>query len=141
MIKLDDIPKDEIFQALNDFSESSEGLKRCLSVMWKNNLRTIACCAGDEDSFDEAYIMMDENIDMFSYLSDELLFSDMVEISFKNNSQVIAFIGPSSYKEKLFNILANDIMSGKKSQIYKVLEIRLVSHFLENGKLMALFII
>ena len=115
IIKLDDIPKDELGQALNDFAEGSLGLKKCLSVMWKNDLKTLACCAGNENSFEEAYILMDENNDVFSYLSDEILLSDMVSISCdERNRQLIVFVGPTIYKEQYFNILANDILSGIK---------------------------
>ena len=115
IINLDDIPSDEINQALNDFSEGSPGLKKCLSIMWKNKLKTLACCAGNKNSFEEAYILMEEDIDFFSYLSDELLLSNMVSIFCdQKNRQSIVFIGPEIYKEKYFNILANDILSGVK---------------------------
>ena len=121
IIKLDDIPQEDIIQALNDFSEGSTGLKRCLSVMWKNNLKTLACCAGNEDSFEEAYILMNENVDLFSYLSDRLLLNDMVSISCdKYNRQSISFIGPSTYKEHFFAILADDILSGKKQNVQNI---------------------
>lgn len=115
MIKLEDISKNELMQALNDFSEGFISLKKCLSAMWANELNTIACCAGTESSFDETYIMMDTGIDLFSYLSDDILSSDLVSIDYNlDNRQVISIIGPIKNKEILLDKLVSDILSGKK---------------------------
>ena len=115
MVKLDSIPRNEIDKALDEFSEGSEGLRFCLSIMWSNGLRTAACCSGHESSFQEAYILMDDNVDIYSYLSDELLTSDMVSISLnKDNNQAIHFVGTRKNKEHFFFTLAKDIATGKK---------------------------
>lgn len=115
MFNLDDIPKEDLNRALNEFSDGSPGLKKCLTTMWNNNLKTLACKPGNNDGFDEAYILMEENIDLFSYLSDELLLNDMVAIFHDEyNRQSIRFIGPIIYKERFFNILSRDIITGKK---------------------------
>lgn len=114
MIKLQDIPPEDMSQALKDFSEGSEGLEICLRTMWNNNLETIACCAGNENSFERAYILMDEGVDIFSFLSEELLSDDMVSIISKDNRQSISFGGRVQEKEEYFKTLAEDIISGKK---------------------------
>jgi len=43
-IQYNKIPKDKIGEALKDFSEGSVSLEKCLSVLWKKELFTIACC-------------------------------------------------------------------------------------------------
>lgn len=114
MIKLQDIPSENMSQALKDFSEGSEGLEICLRTMWNNNLETIACCAGNENSFERAYILMDKGVDIFSFLSEELLTNDMVSITSKDSRQSISFGGRVQEKEEYFKTLAEDIISGKK---------------------------
>lgn len=114
-IDLDNIPKDEIKLALKEFSEGSFGLETCLSIMWKNNLKTKACCAGEYGDYDEAYILMDEKVDLFRYLSEDLLNNDMVAIEKIYDKQRISFCGTIDEKEQLLKELANCIMSGKKN--------------------------
>ena len=48
-IDLDTIPGEEKEQALKEFAEGSIGLENCLRNMWANNLKTHACCAGEEN--------------------------------------------------------------------------------------------
>ena len=89
-IDLDTIPKEELEQALMEFAEGSLGLEKCLREMWKNGLKTIACCAGNNNPYEIAYIAMAEGVDIFSYLSSNLLSNDMVALESENN-QVIRF--------------------------------------------------
>lgn len=113
-IKLEKIPVNELLQALQEFSEGSKGLEECLRVMWNNNLKTHACCAGHDD-LDLAYIAMRENTDLFQYLSEELLQNDMISIENSYGRQVTRFLGSKEEKEALFFKLAGDIKSGKKN--------------------------
>lgn len=114
-VDLDNIPKDEIKLALKEFSEGSFGLETCLSIMWKNNLKTKACCAGEYGNYDEAYILMDEKVDLFRYLSEDLLNNDMVAIEKIYDKQRISFCGTIDEKEQLLKELANCIIAGKKN--------------------------
>ena len=123
MIKLEDIPKEDYEKALDDFSEGVIGLRNCLIIMWKHNLKTIACTPGKENSFKEAYILMDTNVDIFSYLSEDILLSDMVSISCnKDNRQAIHFVGTDENKEYYFNTITRDILTGKKDNARLVQE-------------------
>jgi len=120
-IDLDTIPKEELEQALMEFAEGSLGLEKCLREMWKNGLKTIACCAGNNDPYEIAYIAMAEGVDIFSYLSSNLLSNDMVALESENN-QVIRFAGFEENKEKLMFMLAEDISTGKKNNMKQVKE-------------------
>ncbi len=120
-IDLDTIPKEELEQALMEFAEGSLGLEKCLREMWKNGLKTIACCAGNNDPYEIAYIAMAEGVDIFSYLSSNLLSNDMVALESENN-QVIRFAGFEENKEKLMLMLAEDISTGKKNNSEQVKE-------------------
>lgn len=113
-IKLEKIPTSELFQALKEFSEGSIGMEVCLKEMWINNLVTHACCIGHDD-FDLAYIAMRENIDLFKYISEELLENDNIAIEFSYGRQVIRFLGTKEEKETLFYKLAADIKAGIKN--------------------------
>ena len=115
IIPLETIPKEELAQAMEDFSDGSEGLKACLGMMWSHHLKTQACASGREDSFEEAYILMDSGADLFSYLSDDVIQNETVALSCdKENRQCITIVGPLLNKNFIFFRLAKDIASGKK---------------------------
>ena len=121
MIDLNSIPSEEKERALDEFSEGSQGLRFCLSMMWDKGLKTAACCSGHESSFHEAYILMDNGVDIYSYLSGELLSSDMVSISLnRDNNEAIHFVGTQKDKEHFFFLLAKDIATGKKQNAQQV---------------------
>jgi len=119
-IQYNKIPKDKIGEALKDFSEGSVSLEKCLSVLWKKELFTIACCKGDHlykgsdtgSMFGEAYIAFEPGINIFDYLSEEIIKNNNIEISNINNKQTIYFYGKD--KDILILLLANDVLSGKK---------------------------
>lgn len=121
-IDLDIIPAHEREQALREFAEGSLGLENCLRVMWANNLKTHACCAGEQDEYDIAYITMANGVDIFSFLSEELLSSDMVALEFEEdkNRQTIRFGGTKEFKDKLMQRVADDIINGKKSNAHLI---------------------
>ena len=115
-IDLDTIPYYEKEQALKEFAEGSLGLEICLRIMWANNLKTHACCAGGHDEFDIGYISMGNGIDVFCFLSEDLLSSDMIALEFDKdqNRQTIRFGGKKEFKDKLLQKVSEDILSGKK---------------------------
>lgn len=115
-IDLNTIPNPEKEQALKEFAEGSLGLEKCLRVMWDNNLKTHACCAGEHDDYTIAYIAMSEGIDIFSFLSEELLSNDMIALKFEKieNRQTLYFGGTKELKDKLMEKVANDILTGRK---------------------------
>ena len=113
-IDLDTIPAEDKEQALREFSEGSLGLEKCLRSMWDNGLKTHACCAGNDSEYDIAYITMSDNVDVFSFLSDSLLSTDMIALEFSEGHQTIRFGGPVEVKEQLMTSLAYDISTGYK---------------------------
>lgn len=112
-IDLDSIPADELEQALIEFAEGSVGLENCLRIMWANGMKTFACCAGERDEDDIAYISMCEGVDLFKYLSDDLLLNEMVALEDEGH-QLIRFAGEVDEKDRLMQRLAEDVASGVK---------------------------
>lgn len=119
-IDLDTIPLDKREQALKEFAEGSLGLENCLRAMWANNLKTFACCAGELDDYDIAYIGMSPGVDVFGFLSEELLMNDMVALEVEDSRQIMRFGGTKEYKDKLMQQVADDILSGKKQNEHQV---------------------
>ena len=124
-IELAKIPKEDLVQALDDFSEGSENLKICLKTLWENALPTLACCKGDHFEIrDSLYsnsklfiqsvgnIAFDSNVDIFSYLSSDFINNPYIRLSERNNGKNISFFGKN--KEQLFIQLSKDVLSGKK---------------------------
>ena len=124
-VELAKIPKEDLVQALDDFSEGSENLKICLKTLWENALPTLACCKGDHFEIrDSLYsnsklfiqsvgnIAFDSNVDIFSYLSSDFINNPYIRLSERNNGKNISFFGKN--KEQLFIQLSKDVLSGKK---------------------------
>ena len=124
-IELAKIPKEDLVQALDGFSEGSENLKICLKTLWENALPTLACCKGDHFEIrDSLYsnsklfiqsvgnIAFDSNVDIFSYLSSDFINNPYIRLSERNNGKNISFFGKN--KEQLFIQLSKDVLSGKK---------------------------
>lgn len=102
-----------------EFSEGSKELERCLKTLWDNELYTAACCKGHlmgERDFKSlylyAYIAMDENIELFKYLSHHLILDPCVLLHKFNNNECIYFYGENKYKN--IELLTIDILSGVK---------------------------
>ena len=124
-IDLSTIKKKDMKKALDDFSEGSLSLKKCLITLWDNSLFTISCCKGDHFEIDEilpgkselrveytGFIVFAPFVDIFSYLSIEFINNPFVVLRQKNNQHIIYFFGEN--KDKLFDSLANEVLSGKK---------------------------
>ena len=90
-------------------------MELCLKTMWKNNLKTHACCAGDMGDYDGAYILMADVIDIFGYLTKEILENDMVLIKDLYGEQLISYCGTMDEKEEFMIMLANSIANGKNN--------------------------
>ena len=113
-IPLDSIPIEDTERALEEFSDGSNGLNKCLRVMWMNGLKTHSSYPGEKNSFDIGHIVMEENEDIFSYLSQEFLNNERIRIDIVDNRQVIRFAGSSPEKEGALLFLTREIQSGKK---------------------------
>ena len=115
-INMDDIPISDTNLALVEFSKGSNGLAICLRVMWQHGLKTYASYPGSNNVFDIGYIIMAEDEDVFSYLSEDVLrpgsgiFIDVID-----NRQRIKFIGNEGEKSSEMISIAQSIISGKKS--------------------------
>lgn len=121
-IKLDLIPIEDCEQALEEFSEGSNGLCKCLRAMWQRGLKTYASYANVEEQYDIAYITMEEGINLFSFLSPKLLDDEMVQIDYEGERQIIRFAGNKPRIEGALLALARDIQNGKKKNIQEVKE-------------------
>ncbi len=121
-IDLDTIPMEEREQALMEFAEGSKGLEACLRAMWGKCLKTHACCAGNDDLYETAYIAMSKNVDLFSYLSLDILRDELVKIEETKNGQAIYIAGKPEHIENTFYLLAGSILSGKKNNDKEVKE-------------------
>ena len=113
-VKMDDIPISDTELALQEFSEGSVSLEKCLRAMWQRNLKTHACFADVEEEYDIAYITMQENIDLFSYLSPVIIDDDMIQIDLEGDRQTIRFAGNKPRIEAAILNLIRDIQKGKK---------------------------
>ena len=113
-IDLDTIPISDTNIALYDFANGSLGLEICLRILWQHGLKTYSCYLGNDNIFDIAYIVMEENEDVFCYLSEELLENDGIRISIEDNRQIIKFSGNLGEKNSEMILLAQSILTGKK---------------------------
>jgi hypothetical protein len=116
-INLDTIPQCELEQALKEFAEGSLNLEICLKTMWENGLKTHACCSGNHSENGIGYIAMAPGINVFNYLSNEILDTDIITLEFTGNKQIIRFGGSKDDKEYLLQKIALDISTGKKNNI------------------------
>ena len=113
-IPLDSIPISDTEEALRDFANGSRGLEICLRVLWMLGLKTYASYPGNRNTFDIAYIVMEEEEDVFSYLSDEFLNHDNIRIDIVDNRQIIKFSGNDGEKNSEMILLAQNIMKRKR---------------------------
>ena len=113
-IDLDIIPISDTERALFEFSEGSIGLQKCLRIMWINGLKTHSCRSGMTSPFDIARIVMEENEDVFSYLSNDFLNDERIRIDIKDDREIIKLAGNNPEKEGALLFLAREIQSGKK---------------------------
>ena len=114
-IPLDTIPIEDTEIALLEFANGSNGLIKCLRIMWMHGLKTYSCNPGEKNSFDIGHIVMEEGEEIFSYLSKEFLEDDCIRINVVDNKQEIKFAGTLPEKEGAMLFLAREIQSGKKN--------------------------
>lgn len=113
-INLDDIPISDTNLAIVQFAKGSRGLEICLRTLWQHGLKTYSCYPGSKNVFDIGYIVMEEDEDVFCYLSEDFLNDDGIRIDIDNNRQVFKFMGSANEKSSEMIHLAQDIISGKK---------------------------
>ena len=77
-IPLDTIPIEDTEIALLEFANGSNGLIKCLRIMWMHGLKTYSSNPGERNSFDIGHIVMEEGEEIFSYLSKEFLEDDRI---------------------------------------------------------------
>ena len=130
-VKLDSIPICDTQLALEEFSEGSISLCKCLRAMWMRNLKTYSSYADVNDEYDIAHITMEEKIDLFSFLSPVILEDDMIQLDFEDNRQIIRFAGNKARIEAALLSLTRDIQSGKKRN-YKEVKEKLFKPFPEE---------
>ena len=116
-INLNTIPTEDCELALMAFSGESIGLIKCLRAMWQRNLKTHSCHVDYNNPQDIAYIKMEKNIDIFSYLSERILTDDMIQINYVDEKEIIIFSGTRERIEGALLALARDIQTGRKHNI------------------------
>lgn len=121
-IPLDLIPIEECELALRQFANGSIGLEKCLREMWMHGLKTHSCNPGSKNSFDVGHIVMEEEEDIFSYLSDEFITDPRIRIDVIDNMQEVKFAGTSPEKEGALLFLTREIQKGKKKNNRELIE-------------------
>lgn len=114
LLKVTDYSREEQKELIKFFSEGSKTLELALKTLWNKKLYTTACCKshplGERHFFYSSmnsYIAFESGIDVFKYLSDELVSSPYVML-LEDNSQSIYFYGKD--KDSLMLKFINDIM-------------------------------
>lgn len=128
-INLDDVPISDTELALKEFSRGSNALSICLRVMWMYGLKTYSCNPGENNSFEIGYIKVEEDEDIFSYLSKEILNDEKIRIAIEDNRQIIKFSGTTPEKEGVMLMIAREIQSGKKNNTSKLIEEKIGEDF------------
>jgi hypothetical protein len=65
---------------------------------------------------------MEENEDIFAYLSEDFLNNDGIRINIENNRQVIKFAGNLGEKNSEMLLLAQNILTGRKKNSELLME-------------------
>ena len=118
LIDIKKLPIDERKELAEFFSEGSKTLGMALRTLWNKRLYTIACCKGhlfgERDwmfSRMYSYIAFDKDINVFQYLSDELLSNPYVAIGTFDYHQAIYFFGRN--RDDYMLKFISDIMNKK----------------------------
>lgn len=110
-------PKSQRDRDLHTFSEGSSSLEKCLKILWKKGLKTIACCKGNHISIScdnnpeiscEAYIAFDSDSDWLKYLPIEIIEDEDVMIT----QNAIYYYGKN--KDTFFETLTCAVLFGEK---------------------------
>ena len=114
-IDLNKIPLEDLERAIDDFSQGSNGLSKCLRQMWICGLKTYSCNPGEQSPFDIGRIVMEKNIDVFCYLSEKFLNNDSIRIDIIDDREAILFSGSTPEKEGAMLMLTREIQNGRKN--------------------------
>lgn len=122
-VPLDSIPIEDTELALLEFANGSPALLMCLREMWIHGLKTYSSNHGEKNSFEIGHIMMEEDEDVFCYLSIDLLENDnRFRIDRVDNRQVIKFAGNTPEKEGAMLRITREIQTGRKKGNEKIIE-------------------
>ena len=122
-VSLDSIPIKDIELALSEFADGSRALLICLRELWIHGIKTYSSCHGENNSFAIGHIVVEEEEDIFSYLSVDLLENDdRIRIDEIDNRQVIKFAGTTPEKEGAMLRIAKEIQTGIKKGNEKAIE-------------------
>ena len=113
-VSLDLIPIEECELALKEFSNGSPALEKCLREMWMHGLKTYSSNPGNKSTFEIGHIVMEENEDIFCYLSCDFLNDERIRIDIIDGRQEIKFAGTIPEKEGAMLFLTREIQSGRK---------------------------
>lgn len=113
-INLNDIQIEDTTLAIREFANGSRGLEICLRVMWQYGLKTYSSNPGNSNMFDVAYITMEKDEDLFSYLSERTINDDAIRLDIVDDRQLIEFSGNDGEKNSEMINLAQDIVTGRK---------------------------
>lgn len=114
-IDLNSLSLGEIDQLLNDISDESIGLCKCLRSMLTSGLVMQSFGTGKGSIAGVGYISMAEGEDIFSYLSEEFINSGIVQLIVVGGIERIDFVGSDGEKERMMLLLSRDIQTGRKS--------------------------
>ncbi len=114
LLKVSDYSKEEQKELIKFFAEGSKSLELALRTLWNKKLYTTACCKshplGERHFYFtsmSAYIAFEPGIDVFKYLSDELVSNPYIML-LSDTNQGIYFYGKD--KDLLILKFVNDIM-------------------------------
>ena len=149
LIDIKDLPIDERKEFADFFSEGSKTLCMALRTLWNKKLYTTACCKGhlfgERDwmfSRMYSYIAFDKDINVFQYLSDELVSNPYVAIGTFDYHQTIYFFGRNrdNYMLKFISDIMNKkvinskYLSSKMNRVKKLNDIDMQFKILKTNK-------
>ena len=117
-IDIKSLTKEEQKELIKTYAEGSKTLELALRTLWNKKLYTTACCKGHllgEKHFYftsmYSYIAFEKGIDVFKYLSDDLINNPYIVLTSDSN-QAIFFYGEN--KDSLMLMFITDIMKKKE---------------------------
>ncbi len=115
-VPLDSIPIEDTELALMEFADGSPALLTCLRIMWMNGIKTYSAYHGEKHAYEIGHIVLEEDEDVFSYLSKDLLEEDnRIRIDVIDKKQEIKFAGTAPEKEGAMFRIAREIQTGRKN--------------------------
>lgn len=111
-IPLDTVQIEDLELFVTTISRGSVGMMKCIREMFIHGLKTYSCYPGSKNSFDIGYIKMEEDEDIFAYLSEPFIFDPRIRIDEVDGMQRIRFAGNKPEKEGALLFLTREIQRG-----------------------------